>query len=207
MLLHRHRTAARTAAAVRRGERLVQVQVHHVDAEIAGPRNAHQRVHVRAIHVHQRALGVQDLRRLDDVALRRRPACWDWSPSAPRHLQSTDARQRLQIHHAVLVRADVLAPRSRRLPRSPDWCRAPNRESESSCADCPAASSNARTSRMPVSSPCAPAAGCSVIASMPVISSSAASSARHHFHARPARAIPADTDAPTPGLRSAPPAH
>ena len=60
-LLHGHRTRARTAAAVRRGEGLVQVQVHHVDAEIAGPRDADQRVHVGAVHVDQRALRVQDL--------------------------------------------------------------------------------------------------------------------------------------------------
>jgi hypothetical protein len=39
----------------------------------------------------------------------------------------------------------------------------------------PRFSSSARISRMPVSSPCAPAAGCSVTASMPVISASAAS--------------------------------
>ena len=62
MLLHGHRAAARTAAAVRRGERLVQIQVHHVHAEIAGPRDAHQRVHIGAIHVEQRALAMQDLR-------------------------------------------------------------------------------------------------------------------------------------------------
>ena len=51
MLLHRHRARARTASAMRRRKRLVQIQVHHVDAEIARPRDAHQRVHVRAVHV------------------------------------------------------------------------------------------------------------------------------------------------------------
>ena len=64
MLLHRHRTAARAAAAMRRGERLVQIDVHHVDAEIARPRDAHQRIHIRAVHVDHGALGVQDLRAL-----------------------------------------------------------------------------------------------------------------------------------------------
>ena len=49
---------------MRRRERLVQVQVHHVDAEIAGRVDAHQRVHVRAVHVEQGALGVQDVRDL-----------------------------------------------------------------------------------------------------------------------------------------------
>ena len=40
---------------------LVQVQVHHVDAEVARTGLAHQSIHVRAVHVEQRALGVQDV--------------------------------------------------------------------------------------------------------------------------------------------------
>jgi hypothetical protein len=54
---------------VRRRERFVQVQVHHVDAEIAGARHAPQRVHVGAVHVHQRALFVQDGGGARDVLL------------------------------------------------------------------------------------------------------------------------------------------
>ena len=68
-LLDRHRARARTAAAVGRGEGLVQVEVHHVDAEIAGPRDAHQRVHVGAVHVQHGAFLVQDLGHADDVVL------------------------------------------------------------------------------------------------------------------------------------------
>ena len=64
-----HRAGAGTAAAVGRGEGLVQVQVHHVHAEVAGPRLAHQRVHVGAVHVEQRALGVQDVGDLVNLAL------------------------------------------------------------------------------------------------------------------------------------------
>ena len=67
MLFHGDRTASGTAAAVGRGERLVQVEVHHVHAEIAGTRDTHQRVHVGAIHIQQRAFRVQDFRRLDDA--------------------------------------------------------------------------------------------------------------------------------------------
>ena len=51
-----HGTGAGTAAAVRRGKSLVQIQVHDVDAEIAGPGDAGQRVHVGAVHVEQGAL-------------------------------------------------------------------------------------------------------------------------------------------------------
>ena len=39
----------------------MQVQVHHVDAEVAGAHLADQRVHVGAIHVEQAALGMQDV--------------------------------------------------------------------------------------------------------------------------------------------------
>ena len=67
MRLHGHRARTRPTAAVRRRKRLVQIQVHHVDAEVTRPRDTHQRVHVRAIHVDQRALFVQDLGNLLDV--------------------------------------------------------------------------------------------------------------------------------------------
>ncbi len=47
----------------------MQVQVHHVHAEVAGSRFAHQRVHVGAVHVEQGALGVQNLGDLRNLAL------------------------------------------------------------------------------------------------------------------------------------------
>ena len=46
----------------------MQVQVHHVDAEVAGPGLADQRVHVGAVHVEQRALGVQNVGDLVNLA-------------------------------------------------------------------------------------------------------------------------------------------
>ena len=48
----------------------MQIQVHHVDAEIAGPRLADQRIHVGAIHVEQRAFGVQDVGDLVNLAFK-----------------------------------------------------------------------------------------------------------------------------------------
>ena len=69
MLLARHRAGAGAAAAVRRGEGLVQVEVHDVHAEIAGARLADERVHVGAVHVEERALGVEDVGDLVDLAL------------------------------------------------------------------------------------------------------------------------------------------
>ena len=52
-----------------RGKGFVQVEVHHVHAEVAGAGLAHQGVHVGAVHVEQRALGVEDLGDLVDLAL------------------------------------------------------------------------------------------------------------------------------------------
>jgi len=47
----------------------VQVQVHHVHAEVAGADLAHQRVHICAVHVKQSAFGVEDVGDLVDLAL------------------------------------------------------------------------------------------------------------------------------------------
>ena len=58
-----------TAAAVRRGEGLVDVEVHHVEARRAGPELAQDRVQVGAVHVGQRAGGVDRLQQLHDARL------------------------------------------------------------------------------------------------------------------------------------------
>ena len=107
MLLHGHRTAARSAAAMRRRERLVQVQVHHIDAEIAGPRDADQRVHVGAVHVDHGALCVQNLGRVDDVLLEHaeRVRIGDHQRG---HIFGDDALQRGHVEHAGLARFDIL---------------------------------------------------------------------------------------------------
>ena len=44
-----------TAAAVRDRERLMQVEVHEIEAHIARPRVAHERVRIGAVVVHQSA--------------------------------------------------------------------------------------------------------------------------------------------------------
>ena len=53
-----HRPAARPAAAVGRGEGLVQVEVHYIEAQFAGFGNAQQGVQVCPIAVNQPARGV-----------------------------------------------------------------------------------------------------------------------------------------------------
>ncbi len=47
----------------------MQVQVHHVDAEIARPRHASQRIHVGAVHIEQGAARVKQFGRLGDARL------------------------------------------------------------------------------------------------------------------------------------------
>ncbi len=107
MLLHRHRTTARSAAAVGRGKSLVQIQVHHVHAEIAGTRDAHQRVHVGAIHVEQRAFAMQRFGRLDDARFENAQRVGIGDHQAG-HVFIDGFFERSEIEQAVLVGADVL---------------------------------------------------------------------------------------------------
>ena len=106
MLLHGYRAGAGSAAAVRSGKRLVQVQVHHVDAEIAGTRNARQRVHVGAVHIQQRALGVQDVRDLGDVFLEHAEGV-GIGDHDPGDIFVHCARQGFGVHHAARVGRDI----------------------------------------------------------------------------------------------------
>ena len=101
-----HRAGAGTAAAMRRRKRLVQVQVHHVHAKVAGPRLADERVHVGAVHVEQRALGVENVGDLVDLALedanRRRVG-----QHQRRGLFVHLPRQRFEIDAALGIRLEV----------------------------------------------------------------------------------------------------
>src|SRR5689334_17294485 len=61
MLRHTYWTDAWTAAAVRDGEGLVQVEVHHVEAQVAGTDDTEQGIEVRTVTVHQAAAVVNEL--------------------------------------------------------------------------------------------------------------------------------------------------
>ena len=65
----RDRADARSAAAVRNAEGLVQVQMRDVGAEFAGRGQPDQRVHVGAVDVDLAAVGVHDLADLPDAGL------------------------------------------------------------------------------------------------------------------------------------------
>ena len=58
-IANRNRPATGTAAAVWAGEGFVDVVMLHVRAEVAGPRDAEDRVHVRAIEIHECAVRMQ----------------------------------------------------------------------------------------------------------------------------------------------------
>ena len=77
MLRHADRAHARAAAAVRNAERLVQVEVADVGADVARAAQADLRVHVRAVHVHLPAVLVHDLADVLDRPPRRRRASTD----------------------------------------------------------------------------------------------------------------------------------
>ena len=62
-------TRAGSAATVRDRERLVQVEVHHVEAQVARADNPKQRVEVRTVAVHQAAAAVYQLNDLFDVLI------------------------------------------------------------------------------------------------------------------------------------------
>ena len=101
-LFHGDWAGTGSAATVRGRESLVQIQVHDVDAEVAGTDFADQRVHVGAVHVEQAAFGVHDLGDLVDLLLedaQRVGICEHQCRDIFIHLRS----ERGHIHHALSI--------------------------------------------------------------------------------------------------------
>ena len=92
---------------MRRGKCFVQVQVHHVHAEIAGANLAHKRVHVGAVHVEQAAFGVHDVRDLVDLLLEDAQRIGIGKHERG-HVLVHLRRQRGHVHHALGVRFQIL---------------------------------------------------------------------------------------------------
>ena len=69
--LFRHTNGPRTrpTPAVRRGKGLVEIRVDDVDAHVARPRDADERVEIRAVAIQVRTFAVEDLRHRADLAL------------------------------------------------------------------------------------------------------------------------------------------
>src|ERR1700732_614290 len=91
---------------MRGGEGLVQIDVHHVHAEIAWTRDAYQCVHVRAIHVEHGAFGVQDFGGLGDVLLEHADGVGIGDHEGGDVLID-GARENFQVDFALLIGADI----------------------------------------------------------------------------------------------------
>ncbi len=88
-------------------ESLVQIEVHDVDAEVAGAHFADQRIHVGAVHVEQAALGMQNVGNLVDVLLKHAERVGIGQHERGDifiHLR----RERCEIDHAPRVRLQIL---------------------------------------------------------------------------------------------------
>ena len=68
-LAHTDRTTARTATAMRRGERLVEIDVHHVEAHIAWAAGTEHGVQIGTIVIHQATAVVDETRYRGDARL------------------------------------------------------------------------------------------------------------------------------------------
>ena len=85
----------------------MEIEVHHVDAKIARSDFAHKGVHVRAVHIEQRALGVQDVGDLVDLALEDADGARVGEHQRGNVL-GDQALKRGDVDHAERVRLDVL---------------------------------------------------------------------------------------------------
>ena len=96
------RAGAGTAAAVRRGERLVQVHVHHVESDVAGADASDDGVEVRAVAVAEAARLVHELADLGHVRVEEAERVRTRQHDA-RHFGRQHRLQRVQVHVAVRV--------------------------------------------------------------------------------------------------------
>ena len=176
---HAHRAGARAAAAVGRGEGLVQVEVHHVDARVAGAELAHHGVEVGAVHVDQRRPRRARSRRSRRCAVSNSPRVLGLVTMIAGDLVVQVALARASgVQRAALVRGRELH-RGEAVERAarPGWCRGRCRGSGPCVRRCPRGrggrrgSSSGRTAR-----PGRPAAGCSVTRAKPPIAASICSS-------------------------------
>ena len=124
------RPRARPAAAVRRREGLVQVEVADVEAEVARARDAEDRVEVGAVHVDLHALGVAHLGDLVDARLEHARACWAAViMNAADVLVEVRARGRARSTSPFALGLELDHRVARRARSTPGSCRAPSRGS------------------------------------------------------------------------------
>ena len=123
---HADRADARAAAAVRDAERLVQVEVRHVGAELPRPGDADQRVEVGAVDVDLAAGLVHQRAQLGDVllehAVRRRVGDHDRGEVVAVLVDL--GPQVVEVDVAAVVARDHDDPHAGHHRATPRWCRA-----------------------------------------------------------------------------------
>ena len=102
---HTDRAAAGTAAAVGRRERLVEIEVHDVEAHVARPDHAQQRVHVGAVVVEQAAAVMDQPGDFPDVTLEEAQGVGVREHDAG-DVRTEERLQRVHVHEAVLLGLD-----------------------------------------------------------------------------------------------------
>ena len=121
------RPHAGTAAAVWNAERLVQIEVADVGADVARPCQSDQRVEVGAVEIDLPAVLMRDraefAHRLLEHAVGR--GIGDHAGGEPAGMLLGFGAEISDIDVAIRVRADHDDGHARTSERTPDWCRAP----------------------------------------------------------------------------------
>ena len=169
-MLDADRATTRAAAAVRSAEGLVQVDVHHVEAQVARSRDAHDGVKIRAVAIHQATGFVDDLGYFQQIFVEQAERIGVGQHQTgcirPGHFA-----QVVEVYVAASVALDrdhLEATHGRR--RRVRTVGSVRHQDFSAPGVALAPGGKARIVCTPTSSPCAPAAGCSVTASKPAIS-------------------------------------
>src|SRR5215204_3927307 len=100
-----HRTNTRSAATVWNGEGFVQVEVHHIKAQVTGADDAEQSVQVCAVAVHQAAAVMNQLDHSFDVFIEH-AECIRVREHHPDDCIITGGFERFEVHVAAGIRWD-----------------------------------------------------------------------------------------------------
>jgi hypothetical protein len=111
-----HRPRPRPPATMRRGKGLVQIDMHRIHTQVAGPHLAHDGVKIRPIAVNIAARRMNRVRNPLHIALKQ-AACVRVGDHHPRHIRPQPRRQSVKIDPPIRVRRNALHPESRKSRR------------------------------------------------------------------------------------------
>ena len=166
---HTNRPGTRSTTAMRGGEGLVQVVVHDIDAKLTGLGYPQQGVHIRAIAIHQTTGLMHDGGDIAYILIEQTQGVWVGEHETSEGLV-TFCLQGFQIDIAALIRGNLLDDKAAH-------CRGGRVGTMGGVGDKDLVAFSVSVDLMillddqiPVSSPCAPAAGCRVVPANPPIS-------------------------------------